>query len=582
MSQSNEASNTATRQESYDVVILGGGLAGLTLSLQLKNSNPDISILILEMRSNPASVAGHKVGESTVELGSHYLREVLGLKEYLEEFQLPKHGLRFFFTSNRKDDISSRVELGPRERLPVPSHQIDRGTFENFLVLRNKELGADVLLGARVKEVDLLQSDGQHQVTYMHQQEQKMVKSRWVVDATSRAGILKKKLGFQKPMEHHVNAVWYRIKGVVDIDDWSTDEKWKSYLKPGLRYLSTVHFMDKGYWVWVIPLGSKNTSIGIVADPAVHSFDDINTYEKAMKWMAINEPLCYKMLEPKSADLIDFLFLKHYAHHTGTLYSSDRWGVTGESGAFLDPFYSPGTDFIAMNNCWLSDLILRDLQEEDITVRASVYEQSHLSLIDNWIPVYQNKYLLMGRTQIMVVKILWDWATYWSVPSLLFTNKALTDIQMLKELFSTPTSIGRKFGLLNKKMQDLFLDWAPYDNEVFSSRYIDPFDLCLLRDFQYGIEVKHTPAQLLQKIEANVDVLEKFAAEIFRHISTYVNDTPFDMKVDPYAICLTSKTSRSLENENGLAVDPFVRKDVEVMWFYKKKDIGPRDCTICQ
>ena len=32
----------------YDVVVLGGGLAGLTLSLQLKNAKPDISILILE------------------------------------------------------------------------------------------------------------------------------------------------------------------------------------------------------------------------------------------------------------------------------------------------------------------------------------------------------------------------------------------------------------------------------------------------------------------------------------------------------------------------------------------------------
>src|SRR5258708_5859258 len=102
----NQVNSTSTpkgaQQSSYDVVILGGGLAALTLSLQLRKKRPEISILMLEMRNYPASVAGHKVGESTVELGSHYLREVIGLKEHLEAHQLPKHGLRFFFKSNEK------------------------------------------------------------------------------------------------------------------------------------------------------------------------------------------------------------------------------------------------------------------------------------------------------------------------------------------------------------------------------------------------------------------------------------------------------------------------------------------------
>lgn len=567
------------KKSSYDVVILGGGLAGLTLSLQLRQSRPDISILILEMRNSQASVAGHKVGESTVELGSHYLREVLNLKGHLEEFQLPKHGLRFFFKSNQKGDITKRVELGPRERLPVPSHQIDRGTFENYLAKLTQERGTEFILGARVKDVTLSTTGDNHKVIYMNQGEEMTVECKWVADATSRGSVLKKKLGFQKPMEHHVNAVWYRLKGVIDIDDWSEDTKWRSYLKPGLRYLSTVHFMDKGYWVWVIPLGSKNTSIGIVADPAVHSFDEINTYEKALTWMEKHEPLCHKMLEPKGKGdgLIDFLYLKHYAHHTGRFYSADRWGVTGEAGAFLDPFYSPGTDFIAMNNSWLSDLILRDLNGEDIEVRASVYEQSHLSLVDNWIPVYQNKYLLMGNTQIMVVKIFWDWATYWSVPALLFTNRAFTDLKMLKELFSTAAGLGRKFGELNKRMQDLFLEWGPHDTEIFSDRYIDPFDLNLLQKFQQGIDVQHEPGKLIEKIKENMDILEKLAAEIFRQVSAQVKNTPLDMPVDPYTICLDAENkmqSNGMEHSSGRGVDADIRRDVEVMWFYKKKQLA--------
>lgn len=561
-------------QNEYDVVILGGGLAGLTLSLQIKRTNSEITILVLERRESEAATAAHKVGESTVELGSHYLREVLDLKDYLEEHELPKHGLRFFFPSHTKDDIPSRVELGPRERLPAPSHQLDRGTLENHLAKRNKEFGTVCVLGATVKDVAI--SANKHEVTYMHMGKEIKVQCKWVADATGRGSFMKRKLGFQKPMEHHVNAAWWRLKGVIDIDDWSGNAEWRSYLKPGLRLLSTVHFMDKGYWLWVIPLGSKNTSIGIVADPAVHPFETFNKYEKALEWLKINEPRGYKMLEPQSENLMDFKILKHYAHHTGRVYcANEHWGVTGEAGAFLDPLYSPGTDFIAMNNSWLSDLIIRDLRGEDISIRASVYEQAHLTWVDNWIPVYQNKYLLMGNTQIMVVKIFWDWATYWAVPTLLFTNKAFTNLKLLRELFATSSGFGRRFGELNKQMQDLFLDWAPYDTEIFSNRYIDPYDLMYMREFQLGIDIKYEPDALLEKIAANMKILEQVASAIFRLVSTQVKGTPPNMKVDPYKINLNADPlEMTVEIESTNNIDPEISKDVDIMWFYMKKEFA--------
>ena len=559
-------------QQTYDVIVLGGGLAGLTLSIQLKRARPEISILVLERQQGEAAVAAHKVGESTVELGSYYLREVLDLKGYLEEHELPKHGLRFFFKNGTKDEIGTRVELGPRERLPQPSHQLDRGTLENHLAIRTQELGTTFIHSATVKDVSI--GSDLHQVTYLHNGEEVKVQSKWVADATGRGSFMKRKFGFQKPMEHHVNAVWWRLKGVIDVDEWSDDAGWRSYLKPGLRLLSTVHFMDKGYWLWVIPLGSKNTSIGIVADPAVHPFETFNKYDKAIEWLRVNEPRGYKMLEPQGENLMDFKILKHYAHHTGRVYcASERWGVTGEAGAFLDPLYSPGTDFIAMNNSWLSDLILRELSGEDISVRASIYEQSHLTLVDNWIPVYQNKYLLMGNTQIMVVKIFWDWAIYWSIPTLLFTNKAFTNLRLVKELFASATGFGRRFGQLNARMQQLFLDWAPYDTELFSNRYIDPYDLQFMRDFQLGIDVTYEPEELLKKIAENMSRLEQVASAIFRLVSAQVRDTPLNMKVDPYGIDLKQDSPLPVELECDEDIDLQVARDVALMWFYTPAEV---------
>jgi len=561
----------------YDVVVLGGGLAGLTLSLQLKNAKPDISILVLERRESEASTAAHKVGESTVELGTHYLREVLDLKGYLEEHELPKHGLRFFFKNDTKEDITSRVELGPRLRLPVPSHQLDRGTLENYLMKLTQEKGNRLELGAKASGVDI-DAANLHTVSYIKDGEEVKVTCRWVADASGRASIMKRKLQFQKPMEHHTNAAWWRLKGVIDIDTWTDDAAWKGFLEPGLRYLSTVHFMDTGYWLWIIPLGSKNTSIGIVADPAVHPFETFNTYEKAVEWMRVNEPLAYKMLVPlgEGEGLLDFKVLKHYAHHTQKVYSTDRWGTAGESGPFLDPLYSPGTDFIALNNGWLSDLILRDLAGEDIETRVTIYEQCHLALVDAWIPIYQNKYLLMGNTQIMVIKIFWDWAVYWAVPTHLFANKAFTNIRLLRDLFAAKNGLGRKFGQLHQIMQDLFLEWLPYENKTFSNRYIDPFDLKVLRKFQEDIEVQHEPAELIEQIAKNMNMLEQLAVAIFRLVSEQVNGTPPDIRVNPYTINLGKKEGAVMldtESEDAIIPGEAIMKDVDVMWFYPKVNV---------
>ncbi|MFT6028113.1 MAG: 2-polyprenyl-6-methoxyphenol hydroxylase-like FAD-dependent oxidoreductase, partial [Bacteroidia bacterium] len=76
--------------EPYNVVICGGGLAGLTLSLQLKQQNPALYITVIEKTERPLKEAAHKVGESTVEIGAHYLSQKLGLKSYIDKKQFPK------------------------------------------------------------------------------------------------------------------------------------------------------------------------------------------------------------------------------------------------------------------------------------------------------------------------------------------------------------------------------------------------------------------------------------------------------------------------------------------------------------
>src|SRR5215472_9121135 len=81
----------------YDVVILGAGIAGLTLARQLLMYS-DKRILLLEKRSQ-IPPPRQKLGESNVQVQGYYLGKVLDLEEHLFREQYLKYNLRFYWAT---------------------------------------------------------------------------------------------------------------------------------------------------------------------------------------------------------------------------------------------------------------------------------------------------------------------------------------------------------------------------------------------------------------------------------------------------------------------------------------------------
>lgn len=559
-------------KEKYDVLIVGGGLAGLTLALQLKQIKNDISILVIEKRNENAPVATHKVGESLSELGAYYLREVLNLKDYLSAHQLRKFGFRFFFSPEHGENIAKRVEVGTAISNPFPAHQIDRGLLENELVCRLIANGVEVILGARVTNIEL--SKIGHNILLERDKREWTTSGKWIVDSTGRNGLLKRKLNLQSDINHDINSSWFRLDTVINIDFWSDNLVWRNFVDPGRRRLATNHLMGEGYWVWIIPLVSGQTSIGIVADPKFHPFDEFNTFDKAMIWLDKHEPLAAIMLGKHKGQLMDFKVMKHFAYSARQFYSSDRWALAGEAGAFMDAFYSPGSDFIALSNSWITELIVRDIGGEDITMRTLIYELAHKELLNGWITLYRNMYGIFGKTQIMLMKIVWDWASYWAIPNVLFANNGYTDISILKKYSSSNLSIGRRFAKLNENMQEVFRTWSKHDIEPYSDKQLNVFDLDCLRQFQTELGMQYTPEDLLLKVESNLKVLELISAEIFRLVSTQIYATPDDMKVNPYQMAIDDGKNELLKkskSQDALSVAEHIKKDIARMWLKNSK-----------
>jgi flavin-dependent dehydrogenase len=343
-----------------DVAIVGGGLAGLSLAIQLRRQMPGARITVLERNTHPVPEAAFKVGESTVEIGAHYFAEVLGLREHLDERQLRKFGFRFFFSDGR-DDIDACTELGVSRILATPSWQLDRGRFENFLAALACELGVDVRTGVTVRRLDIDQDGLPHRITCEQEGERHQIQARWLIDASGRAGLMRRKLDLTAANGHDANAVWWRVDGCVDPNAWADDRDWLARCSPPDRWRSTNHMCGPGYWVWLIPLASGAHSLGIVCDAKLHPLETMNTHAKAMAWLHAHQPRVARALEAPGHALRDFAFLRNYSYGCKQVFSADRWALTGEAGLFLDPFYSPGSDFIAMSNTYICDLVGKDL-----------------------------------------------------------------------------------------------------------------------------------------------------------------------------------------------------------------------------
>ncbi|MEX2578004.1 MAG: tryptophan 7-halogenase [Verrucomicrobiales bacterium] len=495
----------------HDVTILGGGLAGLTLAKQLKTQRPEIRILILERNEFPVPEGAFKVGESTIEVGAHYLAEQVGLKKHLVEHHLPKFGLRFFFTGGA-ESLSDAVEVGLSDFFPTPGYQIDRGRLENHLVETLSESGVAIAQGATVKDVSLNGGDEVHAVEYEQEGECRRAESRWIVDASGRAGLLKRKLGLREEVSHRVNAAWFRLGAEICVDCWSDDPAWKARTgKVARRWLSTNHLLGRGYWLWIIPLSCGSTSIGIVADPRLHPLSEFNQYDKALEWIERHEPTCAAAILPHRDGMQDFKAIKHLAHGCREVYSADRWAITGEAGVFLDPLYSPGIDYIAMANRQIGSLVDRDLGGEAINLLAPRYQGLFLQLFRDNLRTYEDQYPLFGNPRVMSLKYVWDYALYWSFPALLYFNDKLTDPPFFAKAGESIETIRE----LNKRMQRFFREWDAADPDYErSSSFINQNEIAILSQLNGELRNRLDDEALTARIERNVGILEELASEI--------------------------------------------------------------------
>ncbi|WP_433018923.1 NAD(P)/FAD-dependent oxidoreductase [Kribbella sp. CA-294648] len=518
-----------TQGDAYDVVILGGGMAGLTLSLQLRRARPNTRVMVIERQPHPVPEAAHKVGESTVELSAHYLRDVLGLKDHLDTGQLRKFGLRFFFTDGGNSDITSRVEVGTSTWLALDTYQLDRGRLENEIGRRCVDAGVEFISNCVVADIELQPDKPVHRVTISGEEGTREVTGRWVVDASGRSQLLRRHLGRERiPVGHKANASWFRIAERIDIDTWSDDPQWKKRTVGGPRYHSTNHLMGPGYWLWLIPLASGSTSVGIVCDDDLHDFRSFNKLDKALEWIRTHEPQAATKIDEHLDKVQDFRVMRDYCYSAEQVYDGDqRWALTGEAGLFLDPLYSPGLDLISISNGLTCDLLLRSLAGEDVGPLATIHDNLYRNVAEFWRGIYEKRYPLMASSRIMSSKVIWDTAFYWGVFCLLFFHDKFRTIGDAPSVASNLSRLTQ----ISYRVQDFFTEWASIDRPPLTGRYIDTHaPLEFMQELHTGMGDDLTEREFEARFAENTRLFEQLAGQLMSTVmDSYTDDYSDDV-----------------------------------------------------
>ena len=445
--------------EDYDVLIIGAGLAGLSLARQLL-LNTDKKVLLVDRRAE-FPPPKQKVGEATVQLSAYYYARVLEMEEHLMQSHYIKYNLRFYWkTGGQANDCYEHYSQSYIRKLSnINTYQLDRNKFEGALLEVNL---ADPNFTFRAPATDLdvalSEAGGPHSFSFKSGGREARGTARWVVDTSGRGRFLAKRLGLAREGRIRHGSHFFWVEGLVDIERLTSLTPQQIRTRPDRAALghtpawqATNHFCAEGLWFWTIPLHGK-TSLGLVYDRSVVPRERVDTIEKLIDWVCEEFPLFARDLPYRK--VLHHTALKDFAHDCAQTISPARWAIAGEAGRFTDPLYSPGGDLISLYNTFITDAIKIE-DDAELSEKCRLYEQMMEAVYEAYVPTYAVSYDALGDQEAFSLKYAWELAIYFGFYVFPFINDLFTDRRFLASFVSRFAQLGR----VNRSLQTFISDF---------------------------------------------------------------------------------------------------------------------------
>ncbi|MCA1593777.1 MAG: tryptophan 7-halogenase [Acidobacteria bacterium] len=523
----NDQGKTSMRTvDDYDVVIIGAGLAGLSLARQLL-LNSEKRILLVEKRAE-IPMAMQKVGEATVQLSAYYFSKVLDLEEHLLREHFLKYNLRFYWKSAGKENrcFEDYSQSYIRTLSNIATYQLDRNKLEGEMLRLNLE-HPNFTFHAGTSGLQVSLSDeGPHSLSYKFRGEEISAAAVWVVDTSGRGKFLERKLGLARQNSIHHGAHFFWVEGLLNIEKLTDLSPKELRLKPERAaighlpfWLATNHFCGEGFWFWVIPLQGK-TSLGLVYDSRLIDRDEIASLPQLIEWVCREFPLFARDLPFRK--VLCHSALKDFSHDCTQTISASRWALAGEAGRFTDPLYSPGGDLISLYNTLITDAILTD-DANELAGKARLYEQLMQSFYEAYVPSFAVSYDALGDQEAMTLKYSWELTVYFAFYVFPFINDLFTDRRFLLSFVSKFARLGP----INKHLQSFisgFYHWKKENCEPTRQPVFNDFmEIGALRAaestfYRVGVPVE----EARQVLEEQLGNLRELARFIIAHVHSVV------------------------------------------------------------
>lgn len=396
----------------YDVIVIGGALSGASTAFLLRRADPSLRVLVVEKSTS----FKRRVGEATTEVSGFFLTRMLGLTNYLVRTQIPKNGLRFWFSNKSDGAARDCSELGGRYLSTVPAFLLDRSELDEEVLRRAIAAGIDLLRPAQVLDV-ALKAGGMQAVRVQSGGATRLLQARWVVDASGvKAQIARANGWIQTNDAHPTLAVWSRWRNTGDWDGLDTEigKNSPEHGFFGIRGTATNHFAGDGWWAWWIQLKNGDVSIGAVIDQRLVDWSEQkgSVGEKLRDFLS-RHPAAREMMREAEFVEGDVHFRRNLPycskHHAG-----DGFVLVGDASAFIDPLYSPGMDWIAFTASAAVELIMNCQKGAPAAPLLEKHNRDlGISYQRMFGALYQDKYDYLGDHDLMRVAFRLDIATYY-------------------------------------------------------------------------------------------------------------------------------------------------------------------------